>query len=196
MILAADAHYFGSAAMPRGRVAGVLFESWEDSSPALASALERPCSADYEPGQFFRREMPLLLALLETLDASGHRPECVVVDGYAWLGGLGPADARPGLGAHLWEALGRSIPVVGVAKTRFEGTPSEQEIFRGQSARPLFVSAAGMGQSEAMRRVASMHGSHRLPTLLARVDRLCRDGVAPPTPPATRAPAFSRRPSS
>jgi hypothetical protein len=35
----------------------------------------------YEPGQFYRRELPYVLALLESLESS----PAVVVDGFVWL---------------------------------------------------------------------------------------------------------------
>ena len=38
----------------------------------------------------------------------------------------------------------------------------------------LFVTAAGIDVAAAARGLKSMHGAHRLPTLLARVDALAR----------------------
>ena len=51
-------------------------------------------------------------------------------------------------------------------------------IYRGDSAKPLFVTAVGMTLEEAKAHIASMHGEHRIPTLLRRVDQLCRGIVA------------------
>jgi deoxyribonuclease V len=49
-------------------------------------------------------------------------------------------------------------------------------VVRGTEAkRPLYVTAAGVGVDQAAAWVRSMHGPHRLPTLLKRVDRLCRE---------------------
>jgi deoxyribonuclease V len=62
-----------------------------------------------------------------------------------------------------------------VAKTRFEGATLALPVLRGNSKHPLWVSAAGMGADEAAALVAAMAGGFRLPTLLKRVDRLCRD---------------------
>lgn len=123
--------------------------------------------AGYEPGAFWKRELPLILAVL------ADRPlTAVIVDGYAWLG-----PDRPGLGAHVHRALG--VPVIGVAKTSFAGAESVAEpVLRGVARRPLHVTAAGMPLPDAVRTIASMHGPFRLPTVLRRVDRLCRDGVA------------------
>ena len=48
------------------------------------------------------------------------------------------------------------------------------EVLRGESTKPLFMSAAGCELSEAAKNVQAMHGAHRLPVLLKRVDALCR----------------------
>lgn len=147
------------------RAAGVVIEHWD----ATDSVEERTVWIDevdpYEPGAFYRRELPCLLALLERVDST---PTCVVVDGHVWL------DGRPGLGARLHEATG--LPVVGVAKNAFAGGEA-RELLRGESRRPLYVSSVGMPVDEACRAVASMAGEHRLPSMLKRVDRLARDGA-------------------
>lgn len=54
--------------------------------------------------------------------------------------------------------------------------PLAQELRRGTSRSPLYVTAAGMDATEAARHIAEMHGPHRIPTLLKRIDRLCREG--------------------
>lgn len=165
MLLAMDVDYRtdGSAA-----AAGLLFESWTAEHGARLVTRRIAGVAPYRPGHFYERELPCLLALLEELTAP---PETIVVDGYVWLG----PERRPGLGAHLHAALQGSIPVIGVAKTRFAGTPTEAELLRGASQRPLYVTAAGLDTETAKARIAAMHGRHRVPTLLAEVDRACRD---------------------
>ncbi|HYH68074.1 MAG TPA: endonuclease V [Urbifossiella sp.] len=126
--------------------------------------------ADYEPGSFYRRELPCLLGVL----ALGPRPDVVVVDGYVWLAG-----DVPGLGAHLHAALGGVV--VGVAKTRF-ASAAAVEVCRGASRSPLFVTAAGAAAEVVAAWVAKMHGPYRVPTLLKRVDALAR--TAPQNPDA------------
>jgi deoxyribonuclease V len=121
--------------------------------------------APYQPGEFYRRELPCLLAVL----ARGPAVDGVVVDGYVWLGA-----GRPGLGAHLHAALGGSTIVIGVAKSRFAGATDALPVYRGASRTPLYVTAAGANPEEAARWIASMHGPHRIPSLLKRVDRLAR----------------------
>lgn len=94
----------------------------------------------------------------------------ILIDGYVWLGA-----GRPGLGAHLYQALSQRTAVVGVAKRRFHGAGDALPILRGTSQAPLFVTAVGIDLAEAAANVQRMHGPHRIPTLLKRVDRLSRD---------------------
>jgi deoxyribonuclease V len=155
----------------RGAAAAcVLFERWAASAEAGTRVVLVNEVAPYEPGAFYRRELPCLQAVL---GAVGAPVDTVVVDGYVWLS----ADGRPGLGAHLFEALGRSTPVVGVAKTSFTGSAFAEPVLRGGSARPLYVTAAGVDAATAAGWIRSMHGAHRIPTLLKRADRLCRDAM-------------------
>jgi deoxyribonuclease V len=159
-----DVDYRGDDAV----AACVLFRDWQDDRPA--GQVVRPLQGiePYVPGEFYRRELPCLLAVLAEV---GEPLDLVVIDGYVWLADEG----RPGLGARLHEALGRRVPVVGVAKTRFAGARLAVPVVRGAGVkRPLFVTAAGMDVNEAARCVAGMHGAYRLPTLLRLADALCR----------------------
>jgi deoxyribonuclease V len=163
MIACVDVDYRNEGAV----AACVLFRDWGDPA-AAAEHVERIAHVEeYVPGQFYRRELPCLLTVLAALPAP---PEVIVVDGYVWLDGAG----RPGLGAHLYEALKRAIPILGVAKTRFDSCIVAIPVRRGGSRRPLFVTAAGLDVAEAARQVECMHGAFRIPTLLKRVDELCR----------------------
>jgi deoxyribonuclease V len=161
MIAFVDVDYRDAGAV----AACVLARAWADECPAAELVEPIAHVEPYEPGRFYRRELPCLLAVLGRVT---DPLAAVVVDGYIWLG-----DGRPGLGAHLYDALGRAVPVVGVAKTRF--APADAvEVARNGSRRPLFVTAAGLPAAEAARHVAAMPGPYRIPTLLRRVDQLCR----------------------
>jgi deoxyribonuclease V len=94
----------------------------------------------------------------------------VLIDGYVWLDEAG----SPGLGAHLYRALEERVAVIGVAKSRYRHPVAAREVLRGGSQRPLYVSAVGVDLEEAAAWVAHMHGEYRIPTLLKRVDQLCR----------------------
>jgi deoxyribonuclease V len=163
VIVAVDVDYKDSHSV----VATVGFRAWTDERPAFERVVRVPgAPAAYVAGQFYLRELPCLLAGLRALDAL---PTVIVVDGYVRL-----AKTKPGLGAHLHDALFGKVAVVGVAKTEFHGAPAAK-VLRGASKKPLFVTVAGMSLDEAAEAVRSMHGPHRIPTLLARADRLCRD---------------------
>ncbi|MDD9969485.1 MAG: endonuclease V [Myxococcales bacterium] len=145
----------------------VLFHRWQDELPADEKTAIIPSVEDYVPGQFFKRELPCILRVLEGV---GVPLDAVIIDGYVWLGNRD----QPGLGGHLYEALQKQVPIVGVAKTRFAGATLAVEVLRGTSAKQLHVTAAGMDVQVAATRLKSMHGPFRIPTMLKRADQLCR----------------------
>jgi deoxyribonuclease V len=158
----------------RGAAAGcVLFTGWTDATAAreLVATATAAEVAPYVSGQLYRRELPLLERVLALV---GHPLDVVIVDGNVWLDAAG----APGLGAHLWEALGRTSAVIGVAKRSYVGAPAVQ-VRRGDSASPLHVTAAGMDPAAAADHIRAMDGPYRMPTLLTRVDRLCREAPLP-----------------
>ncbi|WP_144392133.1 endonuclease V [Pleionea sediminis] len=163
MILATDVQYCGDTAV----VAGVAFVDWqsESSTREYLSIVENV--AAYEPGSFYKRELPCLLRLLEEHKIA---PDIIVVDGYVYLDGV----AKSGLGKHLFDVLKEEVEVIGVAKKSFMGISHEHEIYRGKSRKPLFVTSTA-SLKEAKNSILNMHGVHRIPTLLKRVDQLCRE---------------------
>jgi deoxyribonuclease V len=165
MIACVDVDYRGVGAV----AACVCFEGWGDGTSVLESAIEISDVEPYEPGQFFRREMPCILAVLKSLP---HLPQVVIIDGYVWLG-----DQKPGLGAHLYEVLDKQAAIIGVAKTQFVGAEPVALVMRGRSRTPLYVTAAGIDVADAASNIKAMHGPHRIPTMLKRVDQLSRGQV-------------------
>src|SRR5262249_61063959 len=114
------------AAYPETRagVGCVLADAWP---PSAAAAQFASCVSSapqpYEPGAFYKRELPLLLAMIEGLPA---KPHAYVIDGYVWLG-----PEKPGLGARLYDAVGADGLVIGVAKTPFGGDTTSPAVLRG-----------------------------------------------------------------
>jgi deoxyribonuclease V len=159
LIACVDVDYRNSGAL----AAGLWFRGWQAAMAEFEAIASFPEVAEYEPGAFYRRELPCLLNLL----TRGPRADLVLVDGYVWLG-----DGVPGLGAHLHSAIGGVV--VGIAKTRFATATDAIPICRGSSRSPLFVSAVGMPTKDAAEKVATMHGPYRLPTLVKQVDALAR----------------------
>jgi deoxyribonuclease V len=163
MIACVDVDYRGEEAV----AAAALIAQFDDATPARESVVRiAGTSAEYLPGEFYRRELPCIIEVLRTV----RDVDVVVIDGYVWL-----ARERPGLGARLFDVLGGTVAVVGVAKTAFRDNDAAVEVLRGESSRPLFVTARGIDVAVAADRVRTMHGAHRIPTILARVDRLARD---------------------
>lgn len=159
----------------------VEFGGWADAVAQAEHVRLIPEVAPYVSGRFYERELPCALAILGDL---AKPPTIVVIDGYVWLDDRG----RVGFGAHLHAALGGRTPVIGVAKNRFRSYVSGAaddpafesiELLRGDSTRALFVTAIGISPTAAAAHVRGMHGPNRLPTLLKRVDRLCRQGLSP-----------------
>lgn len=152
------------------RAACVLAQSWGDAMPTSEHACDIDSVEAYEPGSFYKRELPCLLSVLNRLP---EPPDIAVVDGYVWLDG----EERPGLGFHLFKALGSKMPVVGIAKTAFVGAEASLhvgKVYRGQSRKPLFVTSVGVELAIASAWVKGMAGPHRIPSLLTAVDRLAR----------------------
>ena len=150
--------------------AGLWFRGWmaeREETQAIAGFRE---VAEYQPGEFYRRELPCLLGVLR----EGPPPDIVIVDGYVSL-----EPGHPGLGAHLHDALDRKVPVVGVAKTAYRSASDVVEVLRGQSTSPLFVTAIGIDLAAAAAAVKRMHGEYRVPTLLRAVDQLARHSAMP-----------------
>ena len=158
MICIVDVHY-----EPDRVTAAAVGAEWTDEVATIEVVVRTPGpAADYNPGAFYERELPYLLAILERMPPV----EVVVVDGYVWLG-----PDHPGLGWHLHHARGG--PVIGIAKTQFAGAISN-DIIRGDSTRPLHITAIDYDPTAAAEHVRLMHGEHRIPTLVRRADALAR----------------------
>lgn len=152
------------------RAAAILAEQWQASAASHQQIVDLPEVAPYQPGAFYLRELPCLLALIAALPQT---PSLLIIDGYVWL----DAQYRPGLGAHLYQALGEQIPVVGIAKTAFAGAdtcPLIAPVLRAGSRRPLYVSCVGADLQRTALEVQHLHGLHRIPSLLKQVDTLSR----------------------
>ena len=156
-----DVGYVDDAAV----VGCLTIAEFEDARAVDEWVVEVRPVGPYVPGQFWRRELKPLLRGVAA--APGDLSVCVI-DAYVDLG----EEQTPGVGRMLYEQTG--IPVIGVAKSRYPGTPSECEIRRGSSRRPLYVSAAGFDQDDAKRYVEGMAGDGRVPTVIRRADLLSR----------------------
>jgi deoxyribonuclease V len=145
----------------------ILFSDWADGDIIRQFVEQIKEVKPYEPGRFYKRELP---CLLHVLDKIAEPIDTIVIDGYVWL----DEKNSPGLGSYLYEALGKSLPVIGVGKSRFKDAKFAQKVFRGKSKRPLYITSVGINSGIAAGYIRKMHGKHRIPTMLKEVDRLCR----------------------
>lgn len=171
MILAFDTYYFESSA----KTACLAFGHWADAVPLSLYSETLTGIEAYQSGAFYKRELPCILSLLHKIQPQENL-EAIIVDGFVYLDDEGKA----GLGAHLYEALQGQVPVLGVAKTNFASlNANKRQVLRGQSLRPLYITAVGIALEEAALLIENMHGTHRIPTLLKMLDSLSRAQGAP-----------------
>jgi deoxyribonuclease V len=158
---AVDVHYLGAAGARAALVTAgdARFTELAGTATILVAEAEQ-----YRPGEFYLRELPAIRAVCRDTGPFA----LIVVDGYVDLDPAG----RPGLGAHVHAELG--VPVIGVAKTAFRTATHAARIRRGHSARPLFVTAAGITIAEAASLTEDMAGQFRIPDALRIADRLAR----------------------
>ncbi len=98
--------------------------------------------------------------------------EAIIIDGHIYVDN----DRKYGLGGHLYEALDKKIPIIGMAKTSFQSnTETVVEILRGESKNPLFVSAIGLKKEVAANHIKNMFGDYRLPYLLKLMDQITKE---------------------
>ncbi len=160
-ILALDAFYNHECV----RTVGVVFSDfglveieWYLDEDAIAE--------EYIPGEFYKRELPSLLKVIEQVQLS--EIDFIIIDGYVFLDDFD----KKGLGAHLFEALEEKVPIIGVAKSKFyNNTKNVLEVFRGKSTRPLYVTSIGMDIELAAQFITNLSGEFRIPDILKKLDQ-------------------------
>ncbi|MFH6964624.1 endonuclease V [Flavobacterium plurextorum] len=165
-ILAFDTYYFDGKA----KTVCLEFLNWNESKNYKVHTEIIENVEDYIPGEFYRRELPCILSLLDKIDLK--TVQVIIVDGFVYL----DDDKKYGLGGHLYEKLNREIPIIGVAKTNFASIENDKKaLVRGDSKKPLYVTAIGTDLEDALEKVESMAGEFRIPTLLKEMDRLTKE---------------------
>lgn len=162
MKLAIDVYYKESG----GKAVGLLFENWQDAEACQIIEVVKGDIAPYEPGQFYKRELPCILELMSKLN--GTTIQEIIIDGYVYL----DKDLKPGLGMYVYEALQGLHPIIGVAKTPYHFAKELAiQVRRGKSNNPLYITAVGMDPNEAASHIRTMAGDSRMPVLLKRLDQ-------------------------
>ena len=166
MIYCFDTYYFDDKA----RTSCVGIDTWTAGQLTFEKSETIAGIEEYESGSFYKRELPCIQSMLSNITLNSN--DIIVVDGFVVLDDFG----KPGLGGYLYEWLVPQIPVIGVAKNNFATIDNlKREIFRGESSKPLYVTAKGMDLDQAANYVKSMHGNYRIPTILKMVDQYCRE---------------------
>ena len=168
MILAFDTYYFDDKA----KTVCLAFKNWFDAEPIRSYEETISGVADYEPGAFYKRELPCIISLLNKIQPNLEEVSTIIIDGFVLL----DDQKKLGWGGYLYNQLEKNIPVVGVAKSGFYGNNKNVcELKRGESKKPLFITALGMDLKTAFENVKSMHGNFRMPTLLQMLDTLTKE---------------------
>ncbi len=165
MILAFDTFYFDSKA----RTVCISFINWEDDffnfSFEILDEIE-----EYKSGEFYKRELPCILSLLEKIEIQNL--EAIIIDGYVYLND----ELQLGLGGRLFQSLSKKVPVIGVTKSNFASiVKNRKELCRGKSSKPLYITSVGIDLEYATECIKKMKGEYRIPTLLKKLDNLTRD---------------------
>lgn len=152
----------------QANAAAVAFDAW-DAAEATTTYVSHIAQVDKAVrGELDLRELPCVMQLLRE---HGLAPELILVDGFVHLDG----EETPGPGQHLYQALGGTVPIVGVSKRGLPGLPAQFQVIREDEAPPLFVTCSGIDIGAAKARLRAMHGRKRVPTLLKLAARLAKN---------------------
>ena len=161
MVLALDVHYKETGT---AKAVGILFD-WTAIQPKKVITEYVNMISDYIPGEFYKRELPCLLKIIEKAPLKDI--EAILVDGHIYVDN----DGKYGLGGMLWEALNKQTPIIGLAKTSFfSNKQTVNELYRGKSKKPLFLSVIGCDMEATAEKIKNMKGGYRIPTILKELD--------------------------
>ena len=115
--------------------------------------------------------IPGIVKLLENIDLDKF--DTIILDSHGWLWNDEESfeKPKPGLGAHLYEKLGRkNLNIIGIAKSYYcDNNMHTFSCFRGNSKNPLYVDSINQDKdySEVIK---SMYGNFRIPYLIKLAD--------------------------
>lgn len=166
MILVFDTYYFENKA----KTVCLEFNQWTDEQESNIYEETLEDINEYVSGEFYKRELPCILSLLKKI--SLENCEAIIIDGFVVLND----EDKNGLGGFLYQELNKCIPIIGVAKNNFNQiTLNKRAVYRGNSKKPLYITAKGINLDEASQKIMQMNGDYRIPYLLKRVDSIGRE---------------------
>lgn len=162
-------------------IGGITFSDWTSDDVIDKFEIDKTgIDAEYIPGEFYKREMPCLIKLWNSIPEDVKKNiSTVIVDGFydIW-------DCRPGMGHHFKDWLSENgysnIEVVGIAKTKCRETnkftlpvyrtkESKESKWRGA----IWVNGSNKNE-DYVKRVMSMAGKFRIPSIVKKVDHVSR----------------------
>ncbi len=149
-------------------VAGIRFQGIAKNNILSKHTIQIDNVAPYQSGQFYKREMPCILALLAEIN---EPYDCIIIDGYVYLDG----EQKEGLGKHLYNHLANKKSIIGIAKNKFFDISEDYAVYRGISKHPLYVTSVDFDNGKALQIVKNLEGEHKLPNIVKMVDKLSRD---------------------
>lgn len=179
-ILAVDTFYHPDKA----KTVGVLFDSWDQDEPSMVIESWTTDFGPYIPGQFYLRELPPTMKLLEQVDIK--EIGVLIVDGFLQVYDSEVGRLEKGLGLRLGEILRiekKDLVLVGVAKTDYREQGERWKLAepwkRGPlGSKPLWVQVDGMRIPDLMHGLGQMKGNCRLPDMLRILDKETKKEVA------------------
>ena len=169
IFLILDVHYQTDVVqkLDSAKVAGIRFQGIETNEILSEHTVNVNNVAPYESGQFYKRELPCLLALINQIDEPF---DAIIIDGYVFLDGV----TKAGLGKYLYDNLANKKPIIGIAKNHFYDITEDYAVWRGISKHPLYVTSIGIEITKAKEMVSRMDGDHRMPKMVTYVDKIGR----------------------
>lgn len=166
MKLVLDVHFDALGA----QAAAVAFEAWDAAEPSRTFVSRIDHVEKAVRGELDLRALPCMLQLLRE---HGLAPELILINGLVHL----DAQETPGLGRHLYHALGGHCAVIGASKTGLAQFPAQFQVIREEETSPLIAGCIGIDLGAAKARLRAMHGRKRVPTLLKLAARLAKGGA-------------------
>lgn len=156
-------------------VAAILFDDYTSDKIIEKYSITIPeVTAEYIPGQFYKKEMPCLITLWNSIPENiKQQIDTVIVDGLYDLW-----DGKPGMGHHFHDWLTENnynVDVIGIAKKKFKENSSYIiKVTRGiDSTIPLNVNGSNKSINYE-KLIKSMYGKYRIPFIVKEVDKLSR----------------------
>ena len=164
--IALDTYYYEDIA----KTVGVIFNDWSDKKPLDIISSWTTQFDPYIPGEFWKRELPCIVNLLDLLNLDDF--SIFIVDGFVDVLDEKLGITKPGLGRKLEEKY-PDKEVIGVAKSKFGKTEKiSAKIQRGpRGSRYLYVQACKMNNKEAGKIIYTMYGEYKLPEMLRILDK-------------------------